>query len=483
MSLEKTTISSVIWSAVDRLGSQGIQFAISIVLARILLPEQFGLIAMLTIFFAIAQSIMDSGFGSALIQKKDASYLDECSIFYFNIILGFTSAFGIYFIAPYIAEFYDQPILEPLTKFLSLNLIINSFSLVQFTLLSKRLDFKSNAKISLITTLISGCIGIFLALTGWGVWALAIQQVVSNICRTALLWLVSSWRPAMIFSLTSLQQMFGFGSKMLLAGLLDTIFTNLYLIVIGKLFAPASLGYYTRAQSLRDMISMNFTQIISRVMFPVFSSIQGDPKRMKRGVRKSIIISTYIIFPAMIGLASISEPLVLILFTEKWLPSVPYLQLLCLAGMLLPLQAFNLSVIKSNGRSDLYLLLEVLKKILIVVNIAITWRWGVIAIIYGQIVLSVLSYILNSYFTRYLINYPIEEQLKDILPALILASIMGSIVYYIPVAILSTNVLLILVLKIIIGAMTYILLSYLFKVPLFFELAHFIKLRFKKNSP
>ena len=185
----------------------------------------------------------------------------------------------------------------------------------------------------------------------------------------------------------------------------------------------------------------------------------------------------------MIGLASISEPLVLILFTEKWLPSVPYLQLLCLVGMLLPLQAFNLSVIKSNGRSDLYLILEVLKKILIVVNIAITWRWGIIAIIYGQIVLSVLSYILNSYFTRYLINYPIEEQLKDILPALILALIMGFTLYYIPVAILPTNVLLVLVLKIIIGAMIYILLSYLFRVPLFFELAHFIKLRFKKNSP
>lgn len=483
MSLKKTTITSVIWSAIDLLGSQGIQFAISIVLARILLPEQFGLIAMLTIFFAIAQSLMDSGFGSALIQKKDASYLDECSVFYFNIFLGFISCIAIYLVAPLIADFYNQPSLELLAKFLSLNLIINSFALVQFTLLSKRLDFKSNAKISLVTTLISGCIGIYLALDGWGVWALAIQQVVSNICRTVLLWLVSSWRPAMIFSFTSIKQMFGYGSKMLLAGLLDTVFNNLYLIVIGRLFSPASLGYYTRAESLSSMISMNFTQIISRVMFPVFSSIQGDSKRMKRGVRKSIIISTYIIFPTMIGLASISEPLVLILFTEKWLPSVPYLQLLCLAGMLLPLQAFNLSVIKSSGRSDLYLLLEVLKKIMVVITIAITWRWGVIGIIYGRVVLSVLSYILNSYFTRYLINYPIEDQLKDIIPALLLALIMGFVLYYMPVAILPANVLLVLVLKIIIGVIAYILLSYLFKVPLFFELAHFIKLKLRKKCP
>lgn len=482
MSLKATTISSIIWSATDRLGSQGIQFVISIILARILLPEQFGLIAMLAIFFAVAQSIMDSGFGSALIQKKDASYLDECSIFYFNIILGFVSACAIYFIAPLIAEFYDQPILEPLTKFLSLSLIINSFSLVQFTLLSKRLDFKGNAKISLITTLISGCIGISLALKGWEVWALAVQQVVSNICRTVLLWIISSWRPAMIFSFNSLQQMFGYGSKMLLAGLLDTMFTNLYLIVIGKIFAPASLGFYTRAQSLRDMVSMNFTQIVSRVMFPVFSSIQDEPEKMKRGVKKSIIISTYLIFPAMLGLASVAEPLVVILFTEKWLPSVPYLKLLCLAGMLLPLQAFNLSVIKSIGRSDIYLLLEVLKKILIVFTIAITWRWGIIAIIYGQIVLSVLSYILNSFFTRYLINYPVEEQFKDIMPALMLSFIMGSILYYIPVSTFTTNMFLILVLKILLGAAIYISLSYVFKVPLFFELIHTMKLRLKKNN-
>jgi len=464
MSIRRTIISATKWSAVDRLGSQGVQFLISVILARLLLPEQFGLIAMLTIFFAVAQTFLDSGFGAALIQKKDASHIDKCSIFYFNILVGVIAAVFVFFMAPAISDFYSQPVLEPLAKFLSINLVINSFSIVQFSLLSKELNFKGHAGVSIVSTGLSGGLGVYLAINGFGVWALAIQQVVYSTARTVLLWVVSDWRPSMDFSISSLRELFGYGSRMLMAGLLDNFFKNIYLIVIGKLYPPALLGFYSRSQSLKDVVSLNLTQIVTKVSFPVFSSIQDDNETLRQVLKKSLVFSAFLIFPAMLGMMAVAEPLVVTLLTEKWLPSVFYLQLLCVVGMLMPLQALNLSVVKSKGRSDLYLRLEIVKKSLIVVNILVTWRWGIEAMIIGQIVLSFCSYFLNNFFAKEMIGYSLVEQIRDVMPVFVLSIIMASGVFSLRWLMPSVDDFTLLLLQLITGVLFYICLCKIFKL-------------------
>ncbi len=470
MSLKNKTISALSWSAIDRFGSQGVQFVISIILARLLLPEQFGLIGMLTIFFAVAQTFVNSGFGSALIQKQDATHIDECSIFYFNIFVGFVAVGVLWLCAPLIAAFYDQPILTPLTRFLSLNIIINSFALIQTTLLSKNIDFKTQTKVSIVSAVLSGIIGIILAYQGLGVWALAIQQVCGNLFRAIFLWLWFAWRPSLVFSFAALRQLFGYGSKLLLSGLLDTIFQNIYLIVIGKLFSPAALGFYTRAKLFQQMTSENFTSILSRVSFPIFSTLQNEPVRLKYAVKKSLTFSAYVVFPAMIGLAVVAEPLVIVLLTEKWLPCVPYLQLLCVIGLTYPLHVFNLSVLKSKGRSDLFLRLEIIKKVLITLNIVVTWRWEIEAMICGQIVLTLIAYYLNSYYTASLINYSTWEQIKDLMPALTAALLMGAGVFAIQRLLPQSSALLNLLVQIGSGMLLYAAISKLLHLSVFDEI-------------
>ena len=473
-SLKSKTLHALFWSFFERIGQQGIQFIISIILARLLLPEQFGLIAMLMIFMAIAQSFIDSGFGQALIQKQNATHIDECSIFYFNILVGFIAAGLLCLTAPWIADFYNQPLLVPLTYVLSLNMIINAFGSVQSTLLTKHIDFKTQLKVSVIATVISGTIGVTMAFNGFGVWSLVAQSLGSNLFRTILLWFFNTWRPSLTFSFVSLRGMFTFGSRLLASGLLDTVFQNIYIVVIGKLFSPADLGFYSRAKGLQQRPVLSISTIIGRVTFPVFSSVQDDKPRLKRGVRKALTMLVMINFPMMVGLAIVAKPLVLVLLTEKWLPCVPYLQLLCAVGMLYPLHVINLNVLTAQGRSDLFFRLEVLKKILIVIAIVVTYRWGIIAMIYGQIVTSCLAYFLNTYYTGKMLNYPITEQIQDLMPSLVLAGIMGLGVYalkYAPIA----NQLALLSARITTGIVIYAVLCYIFRISSFMEAVEMIK--------
>ena len=472
--LKSKTLHALFWSFLERFGQQGIQVVISIILARLLLPEEFGLIAMLTIFMAIAQSFIDSGFGQALIQKQDVTHIDECSIFYFNILVGFLAAGLLCLAAPWIATFYNQPLLVPLTYALSLNLIINAFGLVQTTLLTKHIDFKTQLKVGLIAAIISGTIGVTMAYKGFGVWSLVVQSLSSNFFRTVLLWFFNTWRPSLAFSFASLRGMFAFGSRLLASGLLDTVFRNIYLVVIGKLFSPASLGFYSRAKELQQLPVSNISSIISRVTFPVFSSVQNDKPRLKRGVRKALTMLVMINFPMMVGLAIVAKPLVLVLLTEKWLPCVPYLQLLCVAGMLYPLHVINLNVLIAQGRSDLFFRLEILKKILIVIAIAITYRWGIIAMIYGQMVTSCIAYFLNAYYTGKMLDYPITEQIQDLIPNLALAGMMGLGVYALKYASIS-NQLALLSAQIMTGIVLYAALCYIFRISFFMEVIEVIK--------
>jgi O-antigen/teichoic acid export membrane protein len=472
--LKDKTISALFWSFFERIGQQGIQFVISVILARLLLPEEFGLIAMLTIFMAIAQSFIESGFGRALVQKQDTTHVDECSIFYFNILVGICAAGVLCLSAPFIAEFYNQPILVPLTYVLSLNLIINAFGLVQITLLAKQIDFKTQLKVTLIATFVSGAIGVAMAYHGYGVWSLVAQSVCSNLVRTLMLWVFTKWRPSLVFSFVSLREMFAFGSRLLASGLLDTFFNNIYLVVIGRLFSPGSLGFYARAQSLQQLPVSNISIIVSRVSFPVFSSVQNDKPRLKRGVRQALSMLVLINFPMMIGLAVVAKPLVLVLLTAKWLPCVPYLQLLCMVGILYPLHVINLNALTAQGRSDLFFRLEIMKKTLVVGAIAVTCQFGISAMIYGQILSSFLAYFLNAYYTGKILEYPAIEQIYDLLPSLCLSGVMGICVLGVGQFGISSPAYL-LMCQILIGLIVYGCLCFLLKVSSFMEIVEMAK--------
>lgn len=472
--LKSKALHALFWSFLERFGQQGIQFVISIILARLLFPEDFGLVAMLAIFMGIAQSFINSGFGQALIQKQVSTRIDECSIFYFNIFVGFLAAGLLCLSAPWIAGFYNQPLLVPLTYALSLNLIINAFGLVQIVLLTKHIDFKTQFKISVVAIAISGTLSVTMAFKGFGVWSLVAQSLSSNFFRTILVWFFNTWRPSLEFSFVSLRNMFAFGSRLLASGLLETVFQNIYLVVIGKLFSPMVLGFYFQGKKIQELPVINISGIVNRVTFPVFSSVQDDKPRLKRGIRKALTLLVMINFPMMIGLAVVAEPLVLVLLTDKWLPCVPYLQLLCVVGMLYPIHLINLNALKAQGRTDLFLRLEILKKILIVIAIAVTYRWGIIAMIYGQIATSCLAYFLNAYYTGKMLDYPITEQIQDMMPSLTLACIMGTGVYVLKYTSIS-NDLTLLFAQVVAGIVFFTILCFIFRVSFFTEVIEIVK--------
>jgi O-antigen/teichoic acid export membrane protein len=467
-SLKTKTVHALVWSFLEAIALRGVQFVVGIVLARLLFPEQFGLIGMLTIFMAVIRAFLDSGFGAALIQKQEVTQTDICSIFYFNIVVGFAAAGLLCLVAPWIADFYNQPILTSLTRALSLTIVINSFGLIQDTILRKEINFKTKTKVSVIAGALSGITGITLAALGFGVWSLVVQQVSAALLTTVGLWSFSPWRPALVFSFDALQGMFGFGSRLLASSVLNQVFENIYFVAIGKLFSPADLGFFTRAKTLNDLPSQTLSQMVGRVTFPVFSTIQDDRRRLKRGLKKAITTLVLVNFPMMIGLAIIARPLVLVLLTGKWAPCVPYLQLLCIAGLLYPLHLMNLNVLQALGRTDLFLRLEIIKKVMIVINIAVTWRWGISAMIYGMIVTSLVAYYLNSYYTGVLIHYPIREQALDLVPYLLSSALMGIAVYAAELLHFSSHWSLLLV-QITTGAIVYVGLCRAFRLKAFMD--------------
>jgi O-antigen/teichoic acid export membrane protein len=476
--LHSKTVRAGIWSFIEAICQRGLQFVVGIILARLLLPEQFGLVGMLMVFMAVAQTFLDSGFSAALINKQNLTEVDICSVFYFNLLMGIVAAICLSLVAPFVATFYNQPLLTPMLRALALVLVINAFGLIQGTLLTRAIDFKLQTKVTVIGSFISGLIGIGMAYSGYGVWSLVVQQITNALARSLLLWVYNSWRPAWILSLQSLQEMFGFGSRLLASGLLNTIFDNIYLVVIGKLFSPADLGYFTRANSLQQLPSMTLSNMVARVTFPVFSTIQNDPERIKRGMKKAITLLMLINAPLMIGLAVVARPLVLVLLTAKWEPCIPYLQLLCIVGLLLPLHYINLNVLQAMGRSDLFLRLEIIKKVLIACNIAITFRWGVEAIIIGQVVTSIVSYYLNAYYNRNLLNYSIWEQIGDLYPYLLNALFMGGVTYsllYLPI----TNQLSLLLSQVVIGGFIYLITSRILRLSAYTELQEMVNIRLR----
>lgn len=429
MTITHKTVNAVIWSGVERLSSQLIRFVIGIILARLLMPAEFGLLGMLGIFFAVAQTFVNCGFGEGLIQKQNTTHRDESSVFYFNLGLGVLSGALFYGAAPWIASFYRQPILVSLTRLMAVDVVVCSFGIVQTMLLTKEIDFRTQLKVSIISTIISGGMAVGLAMEGFGVLSLAAQILIGDALRVILLWAFHGWRPAAVFSLSSLRELLPYGSRMFASSLLYCVFTEIYSLVIGRIYSPAALGLFTRARQMQQLPVDNLCNIVGRVSFPVFAAVQHDKALLKRGLRKAARGLVMINFPLMIGLAVVARPLVLVVLTRKWEACIPYIQLLCVGGALLPLSMIHLYALSAQGRSDLFLRLEIIKRALVAVSVALTFRYGIVALLLGDIIVSLVSCGLNSYYSVRLIGYSWKEQILDLLPYLGISALMGVCVW------------------------------------------------------
>ena len=416
------------WSFADLSANHGIQFIIQIILARLLLPEHFGIIGMIIVFIAISESIVDSGFTQALIRDQGTSQDDYSTVFYFNFLIAILMYGLLFFLAPIISVFFHEPQLIMIIRTLSIVLIINSLGIIQKVMLVKNVDFKTITKVSVIAVSISGTITIILAVSGFGVWSLVVNIISMQFVQTTLFWLFNRWVPSLKFNIRSFKKFFKFGYKLLLSGLIETFYNNLYFLIIGRMYSTTQLGFYTNAIKIRDLASQSIAAAVQRVSYPVLSSIQDDERRLKSGFRKIIRMSAFINFPLLIGLAAIAVPLFSLLFGEKWLPSVIYFQFLCLAGMLYPLHAINLNILQVKGRSDLFLLIEVIKKavLTILIILALIFKLGIMGLIGAAVVNSYISLFINTYFSAREIAYSAKEQMKDLLPVFVLFNCYGS---------------------------------------------------------
>lgn len=461
-SLKRQAVKGVIWSAIERFSVQGVQFILGIIIARLVAPSEYGLIAMLGIFLAVAQTFIDSGFSNALIQKKDRTDIDYSTAFYFNLAIAFV-IYGVLFLAaPLIADFYEEPQLDIIAKWIGLNLIISGFSIVQRAKLTVKLDFKTQAKASLIAVLFSGVVGVVLAYKGLGVWALVTQALLNNLLDTLLLWIYAKWIPSFVYSWHSFKVLFAFGSKLLLSGLLHTVYINLYSLVIGRKYSASDVGYYNRAYSLAQFPSINIVGIITRAIYPVQCEMQDDKEQLNRSFIQYLRISCYFIFPLMVGLSVLAKPLVLVLLTEKWLPMADLLSILCIAYMWYPIMVINNQILNVKGRTDYFLKAEIIKKILAIGILLITMPFGVKILCWGILLYNLLDIVIIIYFAKKVILTGYWQQIKSILPFLMLSVGMGGCTYIF--ISLFANPWIQLFIGILIGAISYFIFSYFFRI-------------------
>lgn len=474
-SLKDKTVKGVIWSAVDRFSAQGIQFVFSILIARLLVPEDYGVIAMIGIFLGVSQSFIDSGFGTALVRKIDRTETDFSTVFYFNIVVAVVFYFALFFAAPAIANFYNTPILVPVTRIVALTLPLGALSGIHNAKLSIEIDFKSRAKISIISAILTGGVGLWMASSGYGVWALVIQTVLASLVRTVMLWVIVKWQPQIVFSWQSFKELFSFGSKLLASGLLDTIYNNIYPLVIGKVFSSSTLGVYAKSKALAEFPSSNLTGVLQSVTFPVLSTIQNEEAKLADAYKRFLRISAYVIFPLMLGLSSVADPFIRLVLTDKWEGAIYLLQIICFAMMWYPIHAINLNILQVKGRSDYFLKLEIIKKIQGVLILIVTVPMGIVVMCYGQVISSLISLIWNTYYTKKLIGYGYWQQMRDLFPIFIHSLIMWGlvllIVHFMPTLWLK------LIVGIIAGMVYYIVGSYIMKFPEMDELLTILKLK------
>ena len=421
MSLKKQALSGVKWTFIQQFGVQGIGFVVSIILARLLQPEEFGLIAMITVFIGIGNALLNAGLGSSLIRSKEVDEEDYATVFYFNLVVSVIVYFLVYILAPYIASFYEQPVLISLIRWLSLSFIINAFALIQQTRLTKLMDFKTQTLVAIPALIIGGVVGVSMAYLEYGVWSLIAFNLVKTFANTIQLWIYSKWKPLWVFNVSKFKKHFNFGYKLTLSSLLDTVFTNAYNIIIGKFFPVAQLGFYQRANSLQMYPVGTISAIMGKVTYPLFAQIQDDNTHLKSVYKRILQMNVYILAPLLMVAGVLATPLFRFLFTEKWLPAVPYFQILLITGILYPIHSFNLNILNVKGRSDLFLTLEIVKKALIVLTIIIAINYGIYGLLYARVFTSVVSFFINTHYSGKFVNYNAWEQIRDIIPIFFLA--------------------------------------------------------------
>ena len=458
--LKKQAKKGILWSAAQRFSTQGIQFLTTLILARVLSPAEYGTIGMLSVFISISSVFVDCGFVNALTRKNDRSHADICTVFYFNITVSCFFYLLLILAAPLIASFYDMPELNLVLRVLGITLVINSFAAVQATLLTIQLDFKSQTRIAVIALVVSAVVAIVCAYNGCSYWSLVIQNIVFSTVNTGLFWYYSKWRPTLTFSILSFKEMFSFGSKLLMSSLIDSVYNNIYSLVIGKAFSASTLGNYSRAESYANFPSNSLTGVIQRVTYPVLCKMQDNEEELAHAYRKFLRLSAFFIFPLMMGLSALSYPFIILLIGKQWIISAAMLQILCFALMWYPIHAINLNLLLVKGRSDLSLRLEIIKKILGVSILAISIPMGIMALCYSRIVMSILALIVNTYYTGKLINLGFFKQMKDLLPTILISVSMFGLILLLNS--ITSNLCLQAAIGIVAGCGYYVFMSYLF---------------------
>lgn len=482
MNIDKNiTVKNFIWRFAERCGAQLVTFVVSIVLARILSPDDYGTVALVTVFTTILQVFVDSGLGVALIQKKNADDLDFSSVFYFNFVVCIVLYAGMFFAAPIIASFYNDLTLIPIIRVISLTIVISGIKGIQQSFVSRNMLFKRFFFSTLGGTIFSAIIGIAMAYAGCGVWAIVAQQLSNTAIDTLILWLTVKWRPKKMFSWERLKTLFSFGWKLLISSLLDTVYGNIRSLVIGKIYSPSDLAYYNQGDKLPSTVITNINTSIASVLLPTLASKQDDRIQLKNMTRRAIKTSTYIIAPLMMGMAFCAPPIVRLILTEKWVPCVPYLRIFCITYMFYPIHTANLNAINAMGRSDYFLKLEIAKKIIGMLLLLLTMRISVMAMAYSLLVSMVTSMLINSWPNKGLLKYSFKEQIIDILPNIFIAILMGIVVSTIYIFKLSD--VMTLAIQIPLGAIVYIGLSIIFKIEEFQYLKNMTEemLKIKKN--
>lgn len=480
MSERKSVTSNLLWRFLERCGAQGVTFIVSIVLARLLDPNVYGTVALVTVFTTIMQVFVDSGMGNALIQKKDADDLDFSSVFFFNISMCSLLYLIMFFAAPLIAGFYKMPELTPIVRVLSLTLIISGVKNVQQAYVSRNMQFKKFFFATLGGTIGAAAVGITMAYLGFGVWALVAQMLFNSTVDTIILWITVKWRPKKMFSFKRLKSLFSYGWKLLASALLDTVYNDLRQLIIGKLYSSGDLAFYNQGKKFPQLIVTNINTSIDSVLLPTMSKAQDDRNVVRSMTRRAIKTSTYLMMPIMMGLAVCAEPLVSLILTDKWLPCVLFLRVFCVSYAFYPIHTSNLNAIKAMGRSDLFLKLEIIKKIVGLTAVLITMWISVEAMAYSLLVTTVLCQIINSWPNKKLLGYSYLDQLKDMLPQIGLSLVMGAIVYCIQF--IGLNNILTLTIQIPVGIIVYIIGSKLFKIDSFEYLISTVKDLFNKRK-
>ena len=477
-SLKNKTVKGVGWSAIDNVSKYLVTFVVGIVLARLLSPDDYGLLGLIGIFTAVCDTLINAGFYSALIRKKDASEDDYNTVFIVNLSMSLLLYSVVFICAPLIAQFFGRDELTPLVRVSSLGLIINGLCLVQRCRLTKRIDFKSQTKITLVASISSGILGIAMAFLGFGVWALVAQGLSSSIIRAALLWHVNKWVPKLRFSKTSFHELFGFGWKMMVSGILDTLWKEMYQLVVGKFYSPATLGQYTRAKHYSQMLSSNVTSVVQRVTFPVLSSIQDDKSRMVSAYRRMIKTTMFVTSISCFFLGAISEPLIHCMIGAKWHEAAVYLPLICINGSTYPLHAMNLNMLQVQGRSDLFLGLEIIKKVIAVGPLLIGVFWGIMPMLLASIITNIIAYFLNSYYSGKLLGYSSWMQIKDIAPSYGIALLIVISVFFLKFLPLSYWI--ILPIQLVTGAVVFLVVCQHTKIEEYNEMKNIVHPFFAK---